>query len=160
MTPHKPCIFAGQDRAHAKRKTTGVRKPLCYSCKRTKSGTTKVAYHGAYVLKTYGITGEEYATIKALQNGKCAICQRATGVRKSLAVDHDHSLEKKGVSIRWTVRGLLCGTCNKMLGHLRDDIEAFQRAIVYLTDPPAWKVISGKRQKIPGENSDSTGGDQ
>lgn len=31
--------------------------------------------------------------------------------------------------------------CNRMLGHLRDSPEALFRAGLYLTDPPAFRVI-------------------
>ncbi|WP_228845651.1 endonuclease VII domain-containing protein [Mycobacteroides abscessus] len=85
-------------------------------------------------MKTYGITAEQYDLIKWRQGGKCAICQRATGAKKNLAVDHDH---KTGL-----VRGALCTMCNKyILGHARDDIEFFHRAIEYLKNPPAFDVI-------------------
>jgi len=77
----------------------------------------------------YGLASGEYDQIKAAQGGKCFICQRATGAARALAVDHDHATG--------FVRGLLCGVCNKMLGHSRDDIEFFERAIDYLNNPPA-----------------------
>ncbi|WP_424923390.1 endonuclease VII domain-containing protein [Actinocrispum wychmicini] len=71
-----------------------------------------------------------------MQGGRCAICQRATGRGKRLAVDHNHATGE--------VRGLLCKPCNRdVLGHLRDDVSAFERAIVYLTDPPARRMLSG-----------------
>lgn len=96
--------------------------------------------HASHIGKTYGITAEEYERIYEAQGGRCYICQRATGARRKLAVDHDH---ESGY-----VRGLLCRPCNhKVLGHLRDDTEAFQRAIDYINNPPAFGVI-GKR-KVP-----------
>ncbi|AXN53523.1 endonuclease VII [Gordonia phage Ronaldo] len=66
------------------------------------------------------------------QGGKCAICQRAIGKRRKLAVDHDHDTGE--------VRGILCQPCNfTVLG--RYDKEALQRAIDYLENPPARKVL-------------------
>lgn len=51
-----------------------------------------------------------------------------------MAVDHDH---KTGM-----VRGILCARCNHdILGHARDEIEFFERAIEYLKSPPAISVI-------------------
>jgi hypothetical protein len=68
------------------------------------------------------------------QGGRCYICQRATGARRRLAVDHNHATGE--------VRGLLCKPCNRdVLGHLRDNTEALQRAIDYLTNPPARRVL-------------------
>nr|WP_279494490.1 endonuclease VII domain-containing protein [Actinocrispum wychmicini] len=85
---------------------------------------------------TYGITAEQYAALYTLQGGRCAICRRATGRGKRLAVDHNHATGE--------VRGLLCKPCNRdVLGHLRDDVSAFERAIAYLTDPPALRMLNG-----------------
>lgn len=86
------------------------------------------------MLKTYGLSPEEYWAIYDFQGGKCYICQRASGVKRKLSVDHCHAT---GV-----VRGLCCQPCNRnVLGHLRDDIEALARAIIYLLFPPAVDVI-------------------
>lgn len=97
---------------------------------------------GRRLVATYGITADEYQRILDLQGGACAICQRAKGVRRSLSVDHDHAQavkdghdEDKGCP--QCVRGLLCQPCNKMLGHLRDDPEACERAALYLRDWPS-----------------------
>jgi hypothetical protein len=81
----------------------------------------------------YGLGPGQYDLLKASQNGTCAICQRATGARKKLAVDHDHS--------SGYVRGLLCGPCNKILGHLRDDPKLAMNIYLYLQAPPAFDVI-------------------
>jgi hypothetical protein len=87
----------------------------------------------------YGITAEEYAKILDAQGGKCYLCQRATGARKRLSVDHDHKTGE--------VRGILCGPCNRdVLGHARDSIEFFERCIEYLTNPPARAVLRGQEQ--------------
>lgn len=108
--------------------------PRCATHHRAKRTTRRNYSHDRHIGETYGISSEEYWKIYEAQGGKCAICQRATGVRKKLSVDHCH---KTGV-----VRGLLCGSCNRdVLGHLRDDTEALQRAITYLVTPPAVRVI-------------------
>lgn len=114
--------------------------PRCATHHRRVREKRRRASHAGHVTKTYGITAEEYDAIRKAQGGKCYICQRATGARRRLAVDHDHDTGY--------VRGLLCKTCNyRVLGHLRDDTEAFQRAIDYINNPPAFGVI-GKR-KVP-----------
>lgn len=79
-------------------------------------------------MATYGLSEGDYEALYAAQDGRCAICRRATGRVKRLAVDHDHKTGK--------VRGLLCGTCNKMLGHARDEPEFFTRGREYLLNPP------------------------
>lgn len=107
--------------------------PRCATHHRARKKALREAAHGRSILKTYGITKEQYEELYAAQDGVCFICQRATGKTKKLAVDHDH---KTGY-----VRGLLCSTCNKILGHLRDDDYAASRIVSYLMWPPAFGVI-------------------
>lgn len=107
--------------------------PRCASCHRDTKAARKAAVHEAYVLKTYGLKAGEYALLLHKQGGVCYICRRAKGITKKLAVDHDHATGY--------VRGLLCGPDNKLIGHLRDDPEAFDRAAEYLRNPPARKFI-------------------
>lgn len=85
----------------------------------------------------YTLTAAEYDEIYAAQGGRCAICRRATGARRRLAVDHDHSCCNGPTSCGRCVRGLLCKSCNKSLGFYRDDPEAFRRAADYLERWPS-----------------------
>jgi hypothetical protein len=107
--------------------------PRCATCHRARKKTLRSAAHGAHILKTYGITSEQYEDLYEAQRGTCYICRRATGATKKLSVDHDHATGY--------VRGLLCTPCNKILGHLRDDIDSAYRVGDYLMSPPAFKVI-------------------
>lgn len=70
----------------------------------------------------YGITIDDYDALHAMQDGKCAICERSS--RRRLHVDHDH--------VTGLVRGLLCNSCNLALGQLGDDHERVRRAADYL----------------------------
>lgn len=82
--------------------------------------------------KSFGITVENYNNLLKEQSGVCAICgnpetlfdNRANRLR-FLAVDHDHKTGK--------VRGLLCSSCNKMLGFSNDNSDILNKAIKYLT---------------------------
>lgn len=108
--------------------------PRCATCHRAAVAARRKAAHGRRIEEVYGITEDQYDAIAAVQDGRCFICQRATGARRRLAVDHNHATGE--------VRGLLCKPCNRdVLGHLRDSIEALQRAIDYLNNPPARKVL-------------------
>jgi hypothetical protein len=129
--------------------------PRCATHHRERRRTTRKAAHGRRLEQVYGITAEDYEALLFVQGGVCAICQRARGVYKRLSVDHDHNQarldghdEDKGC--RNCVRGLLCGTCNKMLGHLRDDPTAFERASQYLSN---WPSRSAPTAKAAAEKS-------
>lgn len=101
----------------------------CATHWRAEKARRKAAAHEKRVQKVYGLAEGDYADLYAYQGGKCAICRRATGRSKRLAVDHDHQTGE--------VRGLLCSTCNKIIGFLRDDRAAVYRMYAYLGDPPA-----------------------
>jgi hypothetical protein len=95
--------------------------------------------HAYLVSRRYGISGGEYWQLYQYQGGHCAICRRATGRTKRLAVDHNHKCKQgheKAYGCPECVRGLLCGPCNKLLGWLRDDPAAFRRGADYLNYPP------------------------
>ncbi len=75
----------------------------------------------------FGITLVEYEQMLADQDYKCAICKRPAGYEgKDLAVDHDHETG--------SVRGLLCGKCNPMIGFSGDSIATLAAAIAYLSE--------------------------
>jgi hypothetical protein len=122
----------------------GPRTPLCVTHNRARRKANKARAHELRTEKTYDIKAHEYRAIKEEQNGKCAICQKATGATKNLAVDHEHHKEGcehvPNVGCRACVRGLLCGPCNKIIGVL--DVDALVRAIVYLRNPPAQRVLA------------------
>jgi hypothetical protein len=107
--------------------------PRCATCLRDLKKAQKRASHARWILRTYGLTIEQYEALYEAQGGVCYLCQRATGKTRRLAVDHDHATGY--------VRGLLCKPCNSMLAHLRDDPIAFMRSARYLQYPIAHKVI-------------------
>ncbi|ALA48165.1 endonuclease VII [Mycobacterium phage Phlei] len=118
--------------------------PRCTTHHRAKKAQRRNSSWAARIQVTYGITEEEYWKIYEFQGGSCYICRRATGQKKRLSVDHDH---KTGI-----VRGLLCASCNRyVLGHLRDDPEALERAIDYLEWPPAVALLGERIAPIEAE---------
>lgn len=111
--------------------------PRCATHDRKVRKDRKAAAHGRRTEATYGLTLEEYRKLYEAQGRRCAICRRATGATKRLAVDHDHSCCPGPTSCGGCVRGLLCGPCNGMLAHARDDGDLFRRAIRYLAEWPS-----------------------
>ena len=75
-----------------------------------------------HLLRTYGITLEEYNAMLEAQGVVCAICKRdANGW--NLAVDHCH--------VTGRIRGLLCPSCNRVCGFI-DNPEWYATAMAYL----------------------------
>lgn len=113
--------------------------PRCASHNRERRKQVRDRTHGNRILATYGITETEYWELYEFQGGVCAICQRSTGKgKRKLSVDHDHKTLE--------IRGECCLPCNRnVLGWLRDDMDALQRAVDYLRDPPARRFFGGPR---------------
>lgn len=117
------------------RQRAASRVKYCARCEAAVKRERSDAQHRARVAATYGLALDGYDRLYLAQGGRCYICRRATGKTRRLAVDHDHKTGK--------VRGLLCKSCNTMLGHARDDPMMFFRAASYLDCPPANEVIYG-----------------
>ena len=84
---------------------------------------------GKRLQDAFGISLEKYNEMHAIQGGVCAICgnpetSKRNGKTRWLAVDHCHDSLK--------VRGLLCGSCNPMIGYAKDNISILERAIEYI----------------------------
>jgi hypothetical protein len=80
---------------------------------------------------TFGIDSEQYNSMLKLQSNVCAICKEPEKVLdyrskllKALAVDHSRKTGK--------IRGLLCGSCNRAIGYLRDDPQLCRATALYL----------------------------
>lgn len=71
----------------------------------------------------YGLELEDFDQLMEEQGGKCPICQSILDIPM---VDHCHGTGR--------VRGLLCNTCNLLLGHAKDDPEILASAIAYLSE--------------------------
>lgn len=79
----------------------------------------------SFLKKKFGITVDYINNLTEKQNGICAIClKQPNGRWKSLNLDHNHETG--------TLRGMLCISCNRVLGLVGDNIDTLQRAIVYL----------------------------
>lgn len=91
------------------------------------SGENKAGYSVRLRREQVGFSPDVFRSRLAQQNGLCAICdiKMETGLtKKAASADHCHATK--------TPRGILCKTCNLLLGHAKDDIAILQRAISYL----------------------------
>lgn len=78
-----------------------------------------------YALKRYyGMTQDDYDDLLVQQGGTCAICGGVDESGRRLSVDHCHT--------HGTVRALLCGGCNKGIGHFLDNPTLLRIAADYL----------------------------
>ena len=82
--------------------------------------------HKATKLRQYGLTDDQYTRMLTDQNGLCKICKTNCSLISSgkLVIDHNHRTGK--------IRGLLCGSCNVMLGNARDSAEILRSGAEYL----------------------------
>lgn len=92
-------------------------------------------YHREYQLNhRYNLSLDQYDALVATQHGRCAICQQPPrGKMARLSVDHNH--------VTGIVRGLLCITCNRVLGYF-ENTEWRQQASQYLALNTAQTVVS------------------
>jgi len=74
----------------------------------------------------FGITLEDYDSMLAQQDGKCAICRSEEPKGKRFSVDHNHETGE--------VRGLLCNSCNVAIGLLKDSPAVLEAAKEYLIE--------------------------
>ena len=78
----------------------------------------------ATLLRTYGITEEEYEARIVAQGSKCAICGEPLDNSKTTHLNHNHETGE--------LRGFLCMNCNNGIGKFKDRIDLLEAAIVYL----------------------------
>jgi hypothetical protein len=151
---NSPTGYRNQDKGH-KRKgcidclaegiTTNRKAPYpgprCHSHNRIKKAQRKNVSREQRWMSVYNLTAEQYWAIYAFQDERCAICRKARGISKALSVDHDHACCDGPTSCGNCVRGLLCTTCNKFLGHINDSVESARRMVEYLLSPPGRQIL-------------------
>lgn len=81
--------------------------------------------------KRYNVTIEYIQELHTAQDGCCAICgtheseiAHEAFIHSPLVIDHDHTTG--------AVRGLLCPSCNVILGHAKDNPQILLNAASYL----------------------------
>lgn len=75
-------------------------------------------------LKALFWTPEDYDRVFKEQKGVCAVCEESCHSGRKLAADHDHE--------RKIPRGLLCNSCNLMIGKAGDNPRILEEAARYL----------------------------
>ena len=99
---------------------TGICKPC--SNKERKELTPKQSYQARVnnYIRLYSLPRELAERLAEDRIGECPTCNKI----KPLAVDHCHTTGG--------FRGLLCNSCNSVLGHAKDNIKTLENLIKYL----------------------------
>jgi len=134
----KECVKCGEIRSLDEfqlRKDTGKLRGVCKICRAEQEASrratpgfkpkpiTKEAkdkYNFNLRARRYGLSVDDLLELLKEADGICKIC----GEEADLVVDHNHETGE--------VRGVICGPCNLMLGHARDNISILSNGIKYL----------------------------
>ena len=116
-------------RSKQKKKYYRTEKGRQYQKKYKQSEKYKVIERRANLKKNYNITLEQYDQMFAVQDGICAICGKPETVKnqygvKRLSIDHNHETGE--------FRGLLCSSCNFLIGNAKESLLILKSAINYL----------------------------
>lgn len=128
----------------------GPRSRRCATHARSQKKGARQRAKEKRIERVYGISEEEYQAILAAQGGRCAVCQRANGRTKRLAVDHDHlhcgiCAGPQTCGAPEAIRCLACGPCNQQLGVW--NLPVLARAARVLTSPSAPEIIRRLRER-------------
>lgn len=98
-------------------------KPMVYS-----NGYCKDCCSVVNRSRNYNLTEDQYNQMLVDQDYKCSICYIDLNNldRYKIHIDHCHDSLK--------VRGILCKSCNLLLGYGKDNIDIFKSAIRYLNE--------------------------
>lgn len=117
-------------RMEHKKELEAYRKSRVYTSEQ--KATIKKRTYESYLITKFNINIDQYNEILVHQNYCCALCKRHRNkFRKNFAVDHTHSCCFEG-SCGKCIRGLLCDTCNRAVGLLKDDASWFLNGYNYL----------------------------
>lgn len=129
------CSKCGENKSTDEFSVTGKKNYKRHSCK-----TCWAKYHKKYGIdnkekiseyqrskrlqRDYGLSVDKFNKMVKNQNNCCAICSEI--FKEIPCIDHNHSTGK--------VRKLLCNSCNKGLGHFRDNPSNLVKALDYLCE--------------------------
>lgn len=123
MKSSQVCTVCGESKAIDQfdfRNDTGKHRRDCKPCRSSREAA-----------KRYGVTVGQIDELREKQGNCCAICgihakdiAHAQFKHNPLVIDHDH--------LTGEVRGLLCPSCNVILGHAKDRPQVLLSAAQYL----------------------------
>jgi Recombination endonuclease VII len=108
-----PCRNCGETTLYIPKNRGRSQNRNCRKCRTIKRRNAR--------LKKMGLSSRQHEADIQEANGHCNVCG---SIAKTLNRDHCHASGK--------ARGLLCLSCNLILGHAKDDIELLVELIAYL----------------------------
>jgi len=99
--------------------------------------------HWNTVKSVYGITHAEWDWLLGQQGGSCALCREGEKNSFRLSVDHDHACCGNVKACKKCIRGMLCKTCNRLLGHIENRPLLALRFADYLAQRPFMSAAGG-----------------
>lgn len=142
----KDCHYLKRKRYFESEKGREVHRLSNAKYHRTERGQVMRRKH--HLKRNYGITLEQFAALIEKQKGLCDCCGDVLGEPKQTHVDHDHETGE--------IRGVVCGPCNRTIGHSLESTERLDRAIRYLEK---WRLAALARKFLVrdlGENGAGT----
>lgn len=128
------CAFTknGSDCGRCGNPIDGSHRVYCMACYRDYSAEwakanpekVKAKMRRHDLMRSYGITPEDYDRMVKEQSGVCAICGGPPQGRGRLHVDHVHG--------SGSIRALLCSRCNPGIGMFKDNPDLLRAAAIYL----------------------------
>ena len=124
MSGNKVCVRCNKSKSvllfYKDNRASDGRQSTCKECSAKSQRKSKY-------MRRFGLSLEEYEDMANRQNDSCSICGiHRSFLNKDLVVDHNHITGK--------IRGLLCDTCNRAIGLLKDNIDVLLNAITYLRE--------------------------
>ena len=117
------------------RKNSRHKKPEVYREQKVRYKLKNSEKHKNSLYKSiHKITYDEYLEMIKNQENVCKICGASPQGDRFWALDHDHNCCGKGRSCPKCQRGVLCQSCNKILGFAKDNKEVLAKAIEYLEE--------------------------
>jgi len=130
----KTCMKGDASSSYAERReAVAARNKANYSAQKEKDKSLRL---------NYGITLDQWNEMFDLQGRQCAICgsTKPNHASGQFVVDHCHEFGQ--------VRGILCGSCNIMLGHAKDDVNTLFAAAMYLVSNSTPESIQDRKNRL------------
>lgn len=81
------------------------------------------AMRTAFLKHKHGMTQQDWAVMRAAQDGLCYLCERALGDDSTVHIDHDHACCPPSKSCVRCRRGLAHRDCNRLIGIAGEDAD-------------------------------------